>query len=110
MPRAPLVLAVLALAAAGCSSKSRPKSVLAEELDKICHAVERSGGDAEPEPANRMAIVAMWLDQNVRSDEGLEWLRTFSRLGEDKAARKKMLEDAARAHGIADCPLLAFWQ
>jgi hypothetical protein len=110
VPRARLVLAVLALAAAGCGSKSRPKSALAEDLDNICHAVERSGGDAEPEPANRMAVVAMWLPENVKSEEGLEWLRAFSRLGEDKAARKKMLEDAARAHGITDCPLLGFWQ
>ena len=57
-----------------------------------------------------MALVAMWLGQNIKSDEGLAWLRAFSRLGEDKAARYKMLEDAAASNGIRDCPLLAFWK
>jgi hypothetical protein len=109
-PLAALGLVALIAAAAGCESEKAGNATLARELDKICHAVERAGAAAEPEPANQMAMVAMWLDQNVKSDEGLAFLRAFSRLGEDKAARRTMLEDAARAAGIRDCPLLAFWK
>jgi hypothetical protein len=112
--RAPLVLALAAAlaagAAGGCESEKQGSSVLARELDKICNAVERSGATGEPEPANRMAMVALWLGQNVKSEEGLAFLAAFSRLGEDKAARYTLLQDTARAHGIRDCPLLAYWK
>ena len=109
-PRTGLALALVTLAlAAGCGSEPRRTGVLGRELDKICHAVDLAGAASE-EDANRMAMVAMWLDQNIKSEEGLAFLRTFSRLGEDKAARYRMLDEAARANGVTDCPLLAFWR
>ena len=109
-PRTGLVLALVTLAlATGCGSEPRRAGVLGRELDKICHAVDLSGA-AHEEDANRMAMVAMWLDQNIKSQEGLDFLRTFSRLGEDKAARYQALDEAARANGVTDCPLLAFWK
>ena len=117
LPRRPatgsrLILAGLGLAlglVAACESEPRRSPVLARELDKICHAVELSGA-AGLEDANRMAMVAMWLDQNIKSDEGLAFLRTFAKLGNDKDARRQMIVEAARTNGIADCPLIEFWR
>ena len=94
---------------AGCESDAGRSQVLAKELDKICHAVELSGA-AGDETTNRTYLIAKWLDDNVRTEEGVAFLRTFAKLGPDKVARRKMLEEAARANGIRDCPLIDFWK
>lgn len=106
---ATLTLAAAAVVAAGCESEPRRSQVLAVELDKICHAVERADAAGLPE-GDRMVQVAVWLDQNIRSDEGLAFLRAFARLGPDQDARRRMLADAARTHGVRDCPLIDFWR
>ncbi len=97
------------LAVTACDAERRTTPVLATELDKICHAVERSGA-AGDQTTNRTYLIATWLDQNVTSDQGRAWLVSFARLGDDRAARRKLLADAAREHGIADCPLVDFWK
>ncbi len=107
---APAFALTLALVAcAGCESTPRKNRVLAGELDKICHAVELSGA-AGDETTNRTYLIATWLDQNIRTDEGIAFLRAFAGLGDDKQARRTMLEDAARTHGVRDCPLIDFWK
>ncbi len=109
-PALALSLALAACAAlAGCESTPRKNRVLAGELDKICHAVELSGA-AGDETTNRTYLIATWLDQNIRTDEGIAFLRAFAGLGDDKQARRTMLEDAARTHGVRDCPLIDFWK
>ena len=94
---------------AGCESDSGHGQVLAKELDRICHAVELSGA-AGDETTNRTYLIAKWLTDNIRSDEGVAWLQTFAKLGGDKAARRTMLAEAARANGVKDCPLIDFWK
>lgn len=94
---------------AGCESDSGHSSVMAKELDRICHAVELSGA-AGDETTNRTYLIATWLTANIRSDEGVAWLQTFAKLGGDKAARRTMLAEAARANGVRDCPLIDFWK
>ncbi len=94
---------------AGCESESRHGQVLAAELDRICHAVELSGA-AGDETTNRTYLIAKWLTDNIRSEEGVAWLQTFAKLGGDKDARRKMLAEAARANGVRDCPLIDFWK
>ena len=101
-------LAAVALLAA-CASESRRAPATSTDLDKICHAVELAGAADLPE-GDRMVQVAMWIDQNIRSDEGLAFLRSWAKLGNDVALRRKALEDATRAAGIRDCPLLAYWK
>jgi hypothetical protein len=107
--RSAAVLVVLAL---GCQSGASspgagPDQTLAKDLDAICNAVERSGA-AGLEPADQAYTMAQWLPQNV-SEAGRQWLVRFSRLGEDRGARHRMLERDARAAGVLDCPLLALW-
>ncbi|HVV82728.1 MAG TPA: hypothetical protein VHE35_06590 [Kofleriaceae bacterium] len=104
----PTVLA-LAVAASACDSDSRNSSVMAREVDKICHAVELSGAPRDG-TTNDLGMTALWLGQNIKSDEGLAFLRAFAKLGDDKAARRKMLTDAAATYGIKDCPLVSFWE
>lgn len=100
------LLAVLALAA-GCSGGGGGKSPLAADLDQICNAIERSGA-TDLEPADRAYTIAMWLPANV-SQAGRDWLVEWAQLGEDKPARRAMLERAAKQAGVKDCPLLAMW-
>jgi hypothetical protein len=103
-------LGLLALVVApACHDEARKSPVLTRELEKICHAVERSGA-AEDQTTNRTYLIATWLTANVQTDEGRAWLVTFAKLGDDKAARRQMLQDAAHDHGITDCPLVDFWK
>jgi len=106
--RPALLLAGLAWLS-GCHDEPRRDPVLTAELEKICHAVERSGAAAD-ETTNRTYLIAKWLDDNVTSKQGKDWLVAFAQLGGDKDARRKMLEAAAHDHGITDCPLVDFWK
>ena len=80
---------------------------LAKDLATICNAVERSGAGSM-EPADRAYTIAQWLPVNVTED-GRQWLVRWAKLGDDRAARHRMLETDARAAGVTDCPLLAMW-
>lgn len=108
--RSPLLVAALALAAA-CDSKSAPRAPdpLRADLDLICHARTLSGSDQE-QAANATYVMATWLDNNVTSDAGRAFLVDFARLGQDKAARVAMLEQAMKRTGLAECPLIEQWR
>lgn len=103
---------VLLVIVLGCQSGTAAPKIgtgtpLAKDLVAICNAVERSGA-ANLEPADQAYTIAQWLPQNV-SDDGRKWLIAFARLGDDRAARHRVLERDARAAGVLDCPLLAKW-
>jgi hypothetical protein len=111
LPPMRLSAAVLVLAF-GCQSGSAAPKIaagtpLAVDLATICHAVERSGA-AKLEPVDQMYTMAQWLPANV-STEGQAWMVTWAKLGDDKAARRRMLERDSRAAGVLDCPLLVMW-
>jgi hypothetical protein len=106
---ASVVLSITVGAGAGCESEAPRGNVLARELDKICHAVELSGAPLDG-TTNDLGATAVWLGENIKTEEGLAFLRAFAVLGNDKPARYKMLDDAARANGVRDCPLLAYWK
>jgi hypothetical protein len=95
---------LLALVCLGCQSGTPP---LAKDLDTICNSVERSGA-AAMEPADRAYTIAQWLPVNV-SEAGRQWLIRWAKLGDDRAARHRMLEHDARAAGVRSCPLLSQW-
>lgn len=109
--------AAFALAATACKdggARARPADAgpadpLRDDLDRICNAVALSGADQDPS-AQGTYILAQWLDANITSAPGRAFLVDFARLGSDKAARIKMLEDSAVRVGLPDCPLIAFWQ
>jgi cell division inhibitor SulA len=105
-------LAVLVLACLGCQAGAPAPKIsagtpLAKDLAAICNAVERSGA-AALEPADQAYTIAQWLPDNV-SEDGRQWLVRWAKLGDDRAARLRMLEADARAAGVLDCPLLALW-
>ena len=111
-----LALAGLVLAAAAaCSSrepgsaKAAPPDPLRDDLDRICNAVTLSGADQDSS-AQGTYIMAQWLDANITSAPGREFLVEFARLGNDKAARIAKLEDNAARVGLASCPLVAYWR
>jgi len=108
--RSVVLLALVCLAACQ-SGTAAPKiaanTPLAKDLATICNAVERSGA-AQLEPADQAYTIAQWLPVNV-SDDGRQWLVRWARLGDDRAARHRMLETDARSAGVLDCPLLAMW-
>ena len=104
-----LIMVAAAAPLAGCESDSGHSQVLAKEVDKICHAVELSGA-AGDETTNRTYLIAKWLNDNVRTEEGIAFLQSFAKLGDDKVARRTMLTEAARANGVRDCPLIDLWK
>jgi hypothetical protein len=105
--------AVLLVVLGACQSGSgKPPPVAAglrADLEQICNAIERSGA-GKLEAADRAYMMASWLGANVRSDEGHRFLQDFARLGTDKAARRKLLEDTAARVGLARCPLVDEWR
>lgn len=104
-----VVIVALGAALAACSGKTASPSGLRADLDKICNAVELSGA-AALEPADRAYTMAGWLGTHITSAEGRKFLQDFARLGDDKAARRKLLEGTAAKVGLAGCPLAAEWR
>jgi len=107
-----LLLFVAALALAACGSKgsaARPDDPLRADLDRICHAMTLSGADQE-QAANATYVMATWLDANVTTDAGRAFLVEFAQLGQDRAARLAMLEQAMKRTGLKACPLTEQWR
>ncbi len=105
---------VVVLAVTACqsgSSKSAPagNETLRADLDRICNAKKLSGADQDS-TGQGTYMLAQWLDANITSDEGHAFLIAFAKLGQDRAARRKLLEDAAAKHGIRSCPLIDDWR
>lgn len=111
--RLALTLAVSFAALGACQSGgARPSgggAAMRRDLDKICNAKQRSGADQDSSGQGTY-MMAQWLNANVTSEEGRAFLVDFARLGQDKAARRKMLEDAAAKHGLSSCPLVDDWR
>jgi hypothetical protein len=84
-------------------------AALRRDLDKICNAKKLSGA-AEDASGQGTMMMAQWLNANITSEEGHAFLVEFAKLGQDKDARRKKLEDAAKANGIATCPLIDDWR
>lgn len=111
------LLLAAALLAAACESRggraARPADAaedpLRADLDRICHAMTLSGADQE-QAANATYVMATWLDANIASEAGRGFLVEFAQLGQDRAARVAMLEDAARRTGLPGCPLIEQWR
>lgn len=79
------------------------------DLDKICNAKQLSGADQDPSGQGTY-MMAQWLDSNITSDEGRAFLVAFARLGQDKDARRKLLETESTRLGLAGCPLIDDWR
>lgn len=116
--RRALVALVFAAGAgpAGCESKpggggekARAADPLREDFDRICHAYAMSGADQDPS-ANGAYLLATWLDANVASAAGREFLVEFAQLGQDRAARVAKLEATMRRLGMTSCPLVDHWR
>jgi len=105
-----------AFLAAGCQEGSTPTRGNAsgpqpsrDDIDMICNARQRSGADQQDE-ASALYTMAMWLQSNVVSEEGHAFLIAFARLGDDRAARRDMLQAAADRVRLPSCPLIEDWR
>lgn len=101
---------------AGCESKggdggkmSRPADPLREDFDRICNAYALSGADQDP-GANGTYLLATWLDTNITSAAGREFLVEFAQLGQDRPARVAKLEATMKRLGVTSCPLVDHWR
>jgi hypothetical protein len=103
-------LALLALA--GCQrgtgeTEAWTKSPFGRDVDRICNAESRSGA-GDNAYANRDIQAAMWLGQNIESQEGRDLLASLSPLPPPEKARK--LDEAAKTAGLtAGCPTARAW-
>jgi hypothetical protein len=107
-----LPLAAAATAgAAGCQTGTTRTggSPLRADLEKICNARALSGADLE-EGGQGTYVMAQWLNTNVTSTEGHDFLIAFAKLGQDRDARRQMLEQAVARTGLATCPLIDDWR
>jgi hypothetical protein len=108
-----LTLALALLGGACQSGTDKPSgaasAALRRDLDKICNAKKLSGADQDTSGQGTM-MMAQWLNANITSEEGHAFLVEFAKLGQDKDARRKKLEDAAKQNGIASCPLIDDWR
>ena len=109
-----LILTLTVLLGACQSGGDKPaggggNGALRRDLEKICNAKKLSGADQDPSGQGTM-MMAQWLNANITSDEGHTFLIEFAKLGQDKDARRKKLEDAAKQYGITPCPLIDDWR
>lgn len=81
-------------------------SPFGRDLDRICHAEERSGAKAEPE-GGRAITVANWLGQNLESQAGRDFLGRLARTA--PADKAQLLTAEAAKLGIDPCPLAGAW-
>ncbi|HVK74442.1 MAG TPA: hypothetical protein VM734_14020 [Kofleriaceae bacterium] len=102
-------LALTSLVAACGSGGGTTPGGLRADMDKICNAVSLSGA-SELEASDRAYVMAQWLGNNITSADGRTFLQDFARLGEDKEARRKLLEGTAAKVGLKGCPLVDEWK
>lgn len=108
--RLALILALAACQSGGSApSAGGGNAPLRRDLEKICDAKKLSGA-AEDSSGQGTYMMAQWLNSNVTSEEGRAFLVAFAKLGQDKAARRKHLEDAVAKHRLAGCALIDDWR
>lgn len=99
----------LACAVLGCQQGQQVEQAqtpYARDIDKICHAEERSGALEQPE-SQRGLVVAQWLGGNIESDGARAFLVRLVQA--DPARKTALLETESRALGITGCPLARSW-
>ena len=82
---------------------------LRDDFERICNSYTLSGAAQDP-TANGTYLLATWLDANITSEAGRDFLVEFAQLGQDKPARVAKLEATRVRLGLAECPLIARWQ
>jgi len=100
---------LLAWALLGCQQGQHgdpAQTPYARDIDKICHAEERSGALEQPE-SQRGLVVAQWLGGNLESDGARTFLVRLAQA--DPAGKTALLEAESRALGMSGCPLAASW-
>ena len=107
-----LVLAAMAIPScqrgtpAGADPEPWRKTPFGRDVDRICNAEARSGANENPY-SNRDVQVAMWLGQQIESDEGRNLLATLSPLPPPRKVQE--LDAAAAKVGLADCATARSW-
>jgi hypothetical protein len=91
----------------GCQKGEKAPTAYERDVDRICHAEEHSGAAEHDGP--RTLVIAQWLGENIETDEGRELLARVTRDDNDPAAKARILDEAATAAGIDDCPTARTW-
>lgn len=106
MRRASLVLSAgLLLFPAGCEERRKYD----RDTDRICNAAKLSGAADEVKgtdgaaKSKRAMKMALWLEQNLESEHWKAWFKGGSG---DPGKRNDELRKAAKAAGLASCPIL----
>ena len=107
--RVAAVAVVLALAAACQSGKSPAPSdsTYAKDVERICNAEQLSGALQE-DPSSRAMLVAVWLGNNLVTQEGRDLMVRQAKLA--PAEKAALLRAEAREVGLPGCPTADTWQ
>jgi hypothetical protein len=102
-------LLFLVLAACQSASESGPSVSVAykKDVERICD-VEKLSGVAERPGENAQLVTAMWLGENLETDQARDFLATLSPL--PPAEKANLLRDEAKRAGLAGCALAATWR
>ncbi len=93
------IVALLALASAGCQSK-------AAGLNVLCQAPLTCTECANADPSMRQMLLARHIEDNLSNGE----VTQFEALANaDPAARVDIVQAELDAAGITDCPMLEMW-
>lgn len=77
------------------------------DITNLCDSV-RLSGNADVHDDSRVMAIAMWLGQNIHTQEGKDFLVRIQPLkGEPRA---KALDEEAKRVGLLSCPLSAEWR
>ena len=113
-------LTMLVMLATGCQSGSEttnktpskdtpeviPPSAFERDLDRICNEEEQSGA-LELQPGERGIHVAIWLAEQIESQEARELVAELSKLApQERIAR---LQQELSKHNIAECEVINAW-
>ncbi len=96
-------LLLVALVFVGChSGKSAKSKAYVEDLERICNAEAMSGAD-ELDQDGRSLFIAVWLANNLVTQEARDLMAKQARLPpKEKAA---LFRAEAREAGLPDCPI-----
>jgi len=105
-----LTVAVVAVALfVGCQSGNTPSArdaTYAKDVERICNVEELSGALKE-DPNARSTLVAVWLGNNLVTQEARELMAQQAQLPPAKKAA--LLRAEAREVGLSGCPTADTW-
>lgn len=89
------------------SGAGKVDSAYKKDVERICD-VEKLAGVAERPEENPQIVTAMWLGENLETDQARDFLATLAPLA--PADKANLLRSEAKKAGLPGCALASTWK